>query len=149
MKKTKSTKNYTYNGFGFPIILENATLKMVGGTWLLKIDVLKISKTVFNALPHKPTGLTGAEIRFARTHLGLSRRKLAKCLNVSHTSVNKWERTEQEKAHIDALVEVALRSFMKLQANEDDDFSNFYREIMNEAKNFANDSEVTPLKIAT
>ena len=56
----------------------------------MKIDVQKLSKTAFKALPHKPTGLTGAEMRFARTHLGLSRRKFAKCLNVSHTAVNKW-----------------------------------------------------------
>lgn len=147
MSTTKSKKDYIYNGFGFPIILEKAVFHKVRGEWLLKLDIEKLAEVVINLLPQKPTGLTGSEIRFARTYLELSKRKLAELLNISHTAVNKWESTENEKANIDPLSEVALRSFIKLQLNEDKDFPNFYREVMHEAKNFKRE-EVEPLKIA-
>ena len=148
MSHTKKTKNYTYNGLGFPIVLKEATFRNVNGNWILKVDVKKISHIVYRMLPNKPTGLTGAEIRFARTHLDLSKRKFANLLNVSHTAVNKWESSDQNKANIDPLVEVALRSFLKLQSSEDKDFPDYYRAVMAMAKNFVKDVEVNPLKIA-
>ncbi len=148
MSTTKTKKNYAYNGLGFPIILEEATLKKVRNEWLLKIDVLKLAEAVFKVLPSKPTGLTGDEIRFMRTHLDLSKRKFAEHLNVSHTAVNKWEQSEDKKAHIDPLTEIALRSFIKLQGNDDKNFSSFYRGIMDEAKNFTKKTENEPMKIA-
>ncbi len=148
MTDTKTKKNYIYNGLGFPIILEEATFRKIRGEWILKLDVKKLADVVFRVLPHKLTGLTGAEIRFARTHLDMSKRKLAEHLNVSHTAVNKWELSEQSKAHIDPLVEVALRSFLKLQVGGDEDFPNFYRGIMDEAKNFMKEAETEPMKIA-
>lgn len=148
MSNTKVKNNYIYNGLGFSIILEKATFTKIRKKWILKLDVLKLSDIVFRVLPSKPTGLTGSEIRFARTHLDLSKRKLAEHLNVSHTAVNKWELSENKKAHIDPLTEVALRSFLKLQTNNDQDFPDFYRGIMDEAKNFTKESENDHLKIA-
>ena len=148
MSNTKTKKNYVYNGLGFPIVIEVATFKKVRNKWLLKLDIKKLSRIVFEVLPDKPTGLTGNEIRFARTHLGLSKRKFAEHLNVSHTAVNKWEQSEERKAHIDPLVEVALRSFLKLQSDSDKDFPNFYRGLMDEAKNFTKEVESEPFKIA-
>lgn len=147
MSSTKTIKNYVYKGLGFPILLEEVTMDKVRGKWLLKIDINKLAKVVFKALPSKPSGLTGAEIRFARTHLGMSKRGFAQHLNVSHTAVNKWEQTLESKAHIDPLVEVALRAFLRLQV-EEKNFSVFYKEIMDEAKNFMTIGEGTPLKIA-
>ena len=146
MKDAKMKKNYIYNGLGFPVILEKALFIKIRNEWILKIDVKRLANIVFTALPNKPTGLTGAEIRFARTHLDLSKRKFAEHLNVSHTAVNKWEQSGENKAHIDPLTEVALRAFIKLQLDNDKDFIKFYKRIMNEAKNFAN--EIEPLKIA-
>lgn len=148
MSTTRTKKNYIYNGFGFPIILETAEFRKVRGQWLLKVDVKKLAELVIKILPEKPTGLTGAEIRFARTYLDLSKRKLAEHLNVSHTAVNKWEQSDEKKAHIDPLTEVALRSFIKLQINDDKDFINFYKGVMDEAKNFTKEVESEPLKVA-
>ena len=71
---TKIQNNYLYNGLGFPIILERADFKKIGGKWLLKIDIKKLSEKVIRALPYKPVGLIGAEIRFIRTYFDLSKR---------------------------------------------------------------------------
>jgi DNA-binding transcriptional regulator YiaG len=147
MNNTKTQKNYLYNGLGFPILLKQANFKKVGGKWLLKVDVKKIADEVIKALPTKPVGLTGAEIRFARTYFDLSKRKLAEELNVSHTAVNKWEDADQEKAKIDPHVEITLRSFIKLRLHQENDFSNFFRGLMDNSKKFSTiDNE--PLSIA-
>ena len=69
MKNTKTKRNYIYNGLGFPVVLELATFSNIRGKWHLKIDVLKVAQSVFKSIPYKKSGLTGAEIRFARTHL--------------------------------------------------------------------------------
>lgn len=150
MSKTRTEMNYVYNGLGFPIILEEVTFRSIRGEWLLKIDVEKVADAIIKVLPEKPTGLTGSEIRFARTYLKLSKRKLAERLNVSHTAVNKWEQTEEKRAHIDPLVEVALRAFIRLQlqSEDDQDFINFYKGIMGEAKNFSKEVESGPIHLA-
>lgn len=148
MSNTKIKRNYIYNGLGFPIILEKAVFRKIRNEWLLKIDVKKLADAVIKVLPKKPTGLSGAEIRFARTYFELSKRKFAECLNVSHTAANKWEQAEDTKANIDPLTEVALRSFIQLQINDDKNFSNFYRGVMDDAKNFTKEVDYEPLKIA-
>jgi DNA-binding transcriptional regulator YiaG len=100
MTNIKKQKNYLYKGLGFPALLKEAEFKKIGGRWLLKVDVKKVADEVIKAIPGKPTGLTGAEIRFARTYFDFSKRKFADELNVSHTAVNKWEEADQEKARI-------------------------------------------------
>lgn len=148
MIETKTKNNYIYKGLGFPVILSVATFRMIHGKWLLKINVKNTANIVFKALPEKPSGLTGAEIRFARTHMEMSKRGFAEHLNVSHTAVNKWEKSDQNKAQMDLLSEVALRSFIKLQASSDKEFARFYRKIMDEAKNFGKEVKNKPLEIA-
>ncbi len=148
MSNVKKQKKYIYNGLGFPVLLEEAEFIKVGGKWLLKIDVEKVSDQVIKALPTKSAGLTGAEIRFIRTYFDLSKRALASELNVSHTAVNKWEDAEQEKAKIDPHVEITLRAFIKIRLHEEKDFSNFFKGLMDEAKKFSDDVDNEPLSIA-
>lgn len=145
---TKIQKNYLYKGLGFPILLERADFKKIGGKWLLKIDVKKLSEKVIRALPYKPVGLTGSEIRFIRTYFDLSKRKFSEELKVSHTAVNKWEDCDQERARIDIHVEIMLRSLIKLKLNEESDFSNFYRGLMDDVKKFSDQDSTEPMKIA-
>jgi len=148
MSNKKTQKNYLYNGLGFPIILKQAEFKMIAGKWLLKVDVIKVADAVIRALPIKPVGLTGAEIKFVRTYFELSKRKFAEELNVSHTAVNKWEAADQERAKIDSHIEIMLRSYIKLKLNDESDFSNFYKGLIDESKKFSNVVEAEPLKIA-
>lgn len=148
MSNVKKQKNYIYNGLGFPVLLEEAEFRKIGGKWLLKIDVEKVSDEVIKALPTKSAGLTGAEIRFIRTYFDLSKRALASELNVSHTAVNKWEDFENERAKIDPHVEVMLRALIKLKLHQESDFSNFFKGLMDESKRFSDATENEPLSIA-
>ena len=148
MTTKKTQKTYIYNGLGFPVLLKTAEFNFVGKKWLLKIDVKKVSEVVIKALPTKPVGLTGAEIKFARTYFELSKRKLAEELNVSHTAVNKWEESDQEKAKMDFHMEIFFRTYIKLKLNEDGDFFNFYRGLLDESKKISNTAQADPLEIA-
>ncbi len=148
MKKTKFKNNYLYNGLGFPILLEKAEFHFVEGKWLLKVDVEKIADLVIKALPLKNSGLTGAEIHFARTYFEYSKREFAKQLNISHTAVNKWEDSGNEKAKMDSSLEIFLRSFIKLKLNQEKDFAVFYKHLIDEAKHFSDLSKSPPLSIA-
>lgn len=149
MSTKKTQKNYLYNGLGFPVLLKTAEFRLVGQKWLLKVDVKKVAEAVIRALPSKPVGLTGAEIKFARTYFDLSKRKLAEELNVSHTAVNKWEDADQEKAKMDSSLEILFRSYIKLKLNEEEaDFSNFFRGLLDGSKKFSEEVEPQPLEIA-
>lgn len=149
MSTKKTQKNYLYNGLGFPVMLKTAEFRFIGQKWLLKVDVKKVAEAVIRALPSKPVGLTGAEIKFARTYFDLSKRKLAEELNVSHTAVNKWEDADQEKAKMDSSMEILFRSYIKLKLKEEEaDFSNFYRGLLDESKKFSEEVEPQPLEIA-
>ncbi len=147
MSNKKKKKNYTYNGLGFPVVIEEAELRKVGDKWLLKVDIEKLSDEVMKVLPAKPGGLTGAEIRFMRTYFGLSRRSLASELNVSHTAVNKWEETGNERAKIDPHVEIMFRALMKLMLHQESDFLSFFKSMMTESKKFS-ELKNKPLNIA-
>jgi DNA-binding transcriptional regulator YiaG len=60
--------------------------------------------------------ITGKELRFLRTLLGLSQGNLAeKCLGVSEQSVSLWERTGKVPAQVDAIVR--LLALEKLKGN--------------------------------
>ncbi len=148
MKKTKFKNNYLYNGLGFPLLLEKAEFSLIAGKWMLKVDVEKLSELVIKALPVKNSGLTGSEIRFARTYFDLSKREFAKELNVSHTTVNKWEESGQDKAKIDSSLEVFLRAYIKLKLNQEKDFAIFYKHLIEGARHFSDVSKSAPLSIA-
>jgi DNA-binding transcriptional regulator YiaG len=148
MSNIKKQKNYIYLGLGFPVQLREAEFKKINGRWLLKADVKKIAAQVIKALPSKTAGLTGAEIRFARTYFDFSKRKFADELNVSHTAVNKWEETDQQRAKIDPHVEITLRAFIRLKLNLETDFSSFFRGLMDDSKNFSDLTVNSPLDIA-
>lgn len=147
-KQTKKQKNYIYNGLGFPIVLEEAEFKKIKNQWVLKINVEEVADEAIRLLPTKSTGLTGAEIRFIRTYFELSKRKFAEELNVSHTAVNKWESFDQERAKIDSHVEVMLRALVMLKLNEESDFSNFFRGLIDESKKFSDDKKSRPIAVA-
>lgn len=148
MKKTKFKNNYLFKGFGFPILLEKAEFHLIAGKWLLKVDLEKLSDLVIKALPLKNNGLTGSEVQFARTYFDLSKREFAKQLNVSHTAVNKWEESGQDKAKMDSSLEIFVRAYIKLKLKQEKDFADFYKHLIDEARHFSDESKSGPLSIA-
>lgn len=66
-------------------------MKEVMGKWVLDINLMALQRIVFHSLIHKPSPLTGKEMRFMRKFLGLSTTDPAGKLGLSHAAVVKWE----------------------------------------------------------
>lgn len=136
MKKKKET--FIYEGLGFPITLIDAPMKMVLGEWVLDINMNALQEFVFKGLIHKPSPLSGSELRFMRKFLNLSTTELGKNLGVSHATIVKWEKGE---AKISPLQESYIRMFL-FEKRQNGELINLYQEIrpekLAEAKGSAN-----------
>jgi DNA-binding transcriptional regulator YiaG len=88
----KKTLTFTYEGLGFPIELIDVPMKKIMGEWVMDVDMNKFQLFIFNSLIHKPSRLTGNELKFMRKFLELTTQELGKKLGVSHPAVLKWEK---------------------------------------------------------
>src|SRR5262249_123708 len=94
MKTKKET--FVFNGLGFPIELVNWPMKKVIGEWVIDINLNALQVFVFKGLIHKSHPLTGGELRFMRKFMHLTTETLGTELDVTPTTVVKWE-NEQSK----------------------------------------------------
>ena len=86
---------YEYLGLGFLVILKNVVCLKIQEHWYPKIDVEKVAKEAFCNLIKKSSSssLTGNELEFIRTYLNLTKSEFAKKLNVTCTTISRWEKT--------------------------------------------------------
>ena len=89
--KTRKKLTFVYEGLGIPVKLINAPMKKIVGEWCLDINMETLQRIVLEALIHKPTGLTGDELRFLRKYMEMSTTEFGKTFGVSHVAVVKWE----------------------------------------------------------
>jgi DNA-binding transcriptional regulator YiaG len=116
--KTKIEKNYTYNGLGFPILLDEVEMLLLGTEWCPKVDVKEIANKTIKQLAIKDTPLTGSEVHFIRTHFGMSLRDFAdEVVHESHPAVTKWEKFEDEPTKMNTNTEIVIRSFILEQTS--------------------------------
>ena len=95
-----------FNGLGFPIELIDCPMKKMLGEWVIDINLNALQLLVFKGLIHKPSPLTGREMRFMRKFMGLTTEELGKKLDVSHAAVVKWEK---EKPKMSLVTDVYIR----------------------------------------
>ncbi|OUR94189.1 hypothetical protein A9Q84_17965 [Halobacteriovorax marinus] len=113
MSEKKIQKMYTDNGFGFPIQIVNAPLIKVRGTWSLDLNFEKYERAVLKALAHKPSRLTGYEIKFIRNHFELNLKSFGERFgNVAHSAVIKWEKFADEPTNMNWACEKDIRLFI-------------------------------------
>ncbi|MGH7208151.1 MAG: hypothetical protein ACREIL_02080 [Nitrospiraceae bacterium] len=82
---------FVYEGFGFPVELHNVPMLRVRGGWTPDVDYRELSTRLLDALAHKSSRLTGAEVRFIRTCLSMTLQAFGTRFAVSHPAVMKWE----------------------------------------------------------
>lgn len=100
------------------------------GEWVIDIDFNKLRSDVLNYLIHKPTGLTGAELRFIRKHLEMTTTEFGKVFAVSHVSVLKWESGENR---ISPTVDLYVRIYiLRRLGAKDEEFVKLIYEILPE-----------------
>ena len=110
MKKAdRKTSTFTYRGLGVPIKLVKAPMKKAFGEWCLDIDMNKLMRIVLEAIIHKPTALTGDELKYIRKYLEMATTEFVKTFGVSHVAILKWEKGENQIA---PAMEVCIRLYI-------------------------------------
>ena len=104
--KNKKTDSFIYKGLGFPIKLINVPMTKILGEWVMDIDMNKFQLFIFHGLIHKPSRLTGCELKFLRKFLEMTTQDLGKKLGVTHPAILKWEK---ETAKMSLTQEIYLR----------------------------------------
>ena len=108
--KTKTLKNYSYDGLGFPIKLQNVTMLLIDGEWSPKIDVRKVAENAIRELPYQKERLSGNQVKFIRTYFEMSLREFGpNVVKESHNAVAKWEKFAEEPTNMDENIESMLR----------------------------------------
>jgi DNA-binding transcriptional regulator YiaG len=142
----KKVETFIYEDLGFPILLVNAPLRKVFGEWVIDINFNKLRSKVLNYLIHKPTHLTGAELRFIRKHLEMTTTEFGKVCGVSHVAVLKWESEENQ---ISPVTDLYIRLFVlrRLHA-KNEEFGKLFYEISPEQLSHRTDEGIIePFKI--
>lgn len=112
MKKRKIEKSYLYNGFGFPILLEDVPMVEIRGTWTPEVNYNILQKVVLLALCYQSNALTGNQVRFIRKYFEMTLDKFAKKFDVTHAAVLKWEKKDDNPAKILQGYEKEIRLFV-------------------------------------
>ena len=135
----RKKKTFTFNGFGFPIHLIDAPMKKIDEEWVVDINMGELQRAVFKRLIHKPSPLTGKELRFMRLALEMSEEKFSEKTGHSKSTVEKWE-NDQSKIHpgLESYIRIFLfESFF--ESLKEKGLGRLIREItpqrLNEAKN--------------
>ncbi len=127
--KQKIAKNFVYKGLGFPITLSNVVMVKLDNEWQPKIDVKKVAKKAIKALLIRQQRLTGNQVKLIRAYFEMTLRDFAKLMDVSHATVNKWEKTGSHFTKMDVNTEKMLRLHIsELDFMEtDEQRKNFYK----------------------
>ena len=116
-------KTIKFNGFGFPVILVNVPMKIEYDDEIPDINFNLIQKQLFHALLHKPTRLSGAEVKFLRHHLALTQDQFSKILKVERSLISKWEGRVLKASGMSTHVEIFLRLKLTRLDNRSIDFA--------------------------
>ena len=116
-------KTIKFNGFGFPVILVNVPMKIEYDDEIPDINFKRIQKQLFHALLHKPTRLSGAEVKFLRHHLALTQDQFSKILKVERSLISKWEGRVLKASGMSTHVEIFLRLKLTRLDNRSIDFA--------------------------
>ena len=115
------TKIYRYTECGLDnVFLEGVdVLRDDHGDEVYHIDnILDLHKMIAHAIISRRGGLSGPELRFLRSEMGLTQEELAKRLGCTRVTISRWERNE-EAINLNAEVVVKLLTAEKLGIDPD------------------------------
>lgn len=107
----KIVKEYTDCGFGFPVILHRVPMIKAFGQWIPDINYKQLERGLLLALVHKPSRLTGSEVRFIRHYFKLTLQEFGERFDVRHTAVLKWEKAKDAPTRMDWSTEKDIRLY--------------------------------------
>jgi len=138
-----SQQKFIYEGLGFPIVLVGFKTKKIRGEVFPEVNFKDLQAMAFSALVSKPGRLTGSELLFVRSYLGLTQLQFSKQVGLAnHSRVSQWEKRGLKATGMDYPAELTIRLIMA-SAIEDRLISKTYKVF---AKNPIKDS-TTPVEV--
>jgi DNA-binding transcriptional regulator YiaG len=132
--KTKIEPTFLYDGFGFPLELENVEMIKFNEGWRPKIDVHYVADEIIKKLATQEERLTGNQVKFIRSYFSMPLREFGETVvHESHTAVSKWEKCGDEITSMNENTEQVLRLYIieqtqtKTKADQKNFYSNFKR----------------------
>ena len=126
MKDSKRS-TFVYEGLGLPVKLVNVPMKKVFGEWFIDINLETLQRVILEAVIHKPSALTGSEIRYIRKYMEMPTKGFGELFGVSHVAVVKWENS---KNGIAPALDLYIRLYtMNLLKAKDKEFRALYNEL--------------------
>lgn len=106
-----NSKTVKINFFGFPIVIIDCPHIEIDGKLKPNVNYTKLENMLFEAMPYKPSKLTGAEIKFIRTHLNMTQKTFAAWMNdtKTHSAISIWESSDLEPTNMEDADERSLR----------------------------------------
>ena len=112
------------------MVFLNAPLIKVRGQWALHVNYNDYQKAILNILAHKPTRLTGDEVKFARKYFERTIRAFAERFSVKHPAVMKWENKGEDFTQMAWSTEKDIRLFILDELKENaSEFRSLYRSL--------------------
>ena len=106
-------RKFLYEGLGFPIVLVGFKTKKMRDEQVPDINFRELQALVFSALMMKPGRLTGSELLFIRSYLGLTQAMFAKKVGLAnHSRVSQWEKKGPRSAGMEYPTELSVRLLM-------------------------------------
>lgn len=91
---TESLESHDYGSCGLPVRLHGVIIRRCPSCGEEEVAIPRMEelhRLIARAVIHKPSGLSGAEVRFLRKWLGHSGRDLAAIMGVTPETVSRWE----------------------------------------------------------
>ncbi len=124
---TQKKKTFIYKGLGVPVKLINVPMKKILGEWFIDINMETLQRVVLEAIIHKPTFLSGVEIRYIRKYMEMSTKEFGNIFGVSHAAVVKWENdTNGITPALELCIRLYMLNYLKVK---DEEFRALYNEI--------------------
>jgi hypothetical protein len=111
MREKRIRKQFRFNGYGFPIILQDVPMIKLRGEWTPDIDWNLLEDVMALLVALKPARLSGNEAKFLRLHFALSLEKFAALFDNSKQAAIKWEKTGDAATHMAWTTEKDLRLY--------------------------------------
>lgn len=104
-------KKYIFNGFGFPVELQNVPAKEIRGNIEPVINYKNLALRVISEIcsDENENPLTGRQVFFLRNHLGMTLREFGKLLEVTHPVIKQWEKCDDNPTKMSDSTEKILR----------------------------------------
>jgi len=87
----KTLKTFTFKGFGFDVILKDVPVKSVDGEDYPNINMKELKTDTAKALLASKQQLTGHQMKFLRTFLGMSFDDVSEKIHIPASTLRSWE----------------------------------------------------------